>query len=90
MLKKLNFLNKITFENRYKQAKEGLFKSQIKHTISHFKLTASQLVRRSLGEGGRLSNHLTENTFEKWYTLKLKNHKWSGAIFHFLRATQRD
>ena len=36
--------------NALKQAKEGLFKSQIKDTISHFKLTASQLVRRSLAK----------------------------------------
>ena len=63
--------------NALKQAMDGLFWSQIKHTVSHFKLAASRLVRRSLlvlhsfsvggGEGGRLSNHLNEKTFEKRY-----------------------
>ena len=70
--------------NALKQAKEGLFKSQIKHTISHFKLTASQLVRRSLGEGGRLSNHLTEKTFEKRYItyLQKQTEKYLNNIFN--------
>ena len=43
--------------NALKQAMDGLFWSQIKHTVSHYKLAVSQ----------RLSNHLTEKTFEKRY-----------------------